>query len=232
MKIVEIIVLMGTQCVSPIQHTPSMTEVSKVQCAVVIEKDSVTNTVEVSPPAAVNHPTVSEAMARLSKQSLPAVAAVPAAQPFRIVPAAVAPREAEAQVLPPKPLEPASVPDAVPEIARPAPVGQPQADPPADTDIASLQPQPEAAAGQDAAVAEPEAKPKAESKTPKPGKTTSARKPRTTKSATAAKLPDRCSGNAVAKWYTSKNGHKKYRCVKGSGTSAKPKVAKAKKGLY
>lgn len=229
MKIVEIIVLMGTQCISPIQHTPSMTEVSKVQCAVVIEKDSVSNTVEVSPPAAVNHPTVSEAMARLSKQAMPATTAAPASQPFRIVPAAVARRAAEAQFLPSKPLEPDRIPDAGMEIAPPSPIGLPAAMPPAGAEVASLQAGPQEI---EAAAAEPDAEPKVAITTPKPKKTATARKARNTTSKTATKLPGRCTGTARAQWYTNKDGQKRYRCVKGSAAAAKPQVAKAKKGFY
>jgi hypothetical protein len=227
MKIVEIIVLMGTQCVSPIQHSQMMTEVSKVPCAVVIEKDSVTNLVEVSPPAAVNHPTVSEAMTRLAGQTAgTAVAAAATSQPFRIEPAAAARRGAIAPLMPPRPLDgvkPLQEPLALPPEFE-AQADEPPAEPTPET--ASLATEPSA----DAAPEEPKAETEAEAEPPKPAakaKTTQKKKAASTRT---AKLPDRCKGRSVAKWYTNKEGRRKYRCV-APGKSAKS-ASKATNPLY
>ncbi len=219
MKIVEIIVLMGTQCVSPIQHAPMMTEVSKVPCAVVIEKDTVTSQMEVSPPAAVNHPTVSKAMVRLSAQTGNAVAAAPAApQPFRIEPAAAARRAAIASPIMP-PLPPGAGKPLQEPLSPPAAMA-PEAEtiPPPEQQVASLveEPQDAAAAPEPPeTAAAPPAKPEAKAK---PAKRKKAGPSRT------AGLSDRCKGTATAKWYKNKQGHMKYRCVSGS-RSAKPKKA-------
>jgi hypothetical protein len=77
MKIIDLVFLIGSQCVSPVQHAPGITEVAKVQCAVVIERDTETNTVRVSPEGAVAIPKVAEAIRAASA----AAGAVPAAGP-------------------------------------------------------------------------------------------------------------------------------------------------------
>ena len=70
MKTIELVFLIGSQCVSPVQDAPGFTEVAKVQCAVVIEKDTETNVVTVTPPGAATIPRVVEAM-RIQQLAVP-----------------------------------------------------------------------------------------------------------------------------------------------------------------
>lgn len=62
MRLVEVVVLVGSQCVSPVQQTPHATVASKVPCAVVIHRDTEKNTVAVIPASEKNHPKVREAL--------------------------------------------------------------------------------------------------------------------------------------------------------------------------
>ena len=70
MKTIELIFLIGSQCVSPVEAAPGFTEVAKVQCAVVIEKDTETNLVIVTPESAASIPRVAEAM-RMPQRAVP-----------------------------------------------------------------------------------------------------------------------------------------------------------------
>ncbi len=58
MKLIEVVVLMGAHCISPVQNTEAITEAAKVQCAVVVEKDAEEKTVRVIPAGASTHPQV------------------------------------------------------------------------------------------------------------------------------------------------------------------------------
>ena len=40
MRLIEVVMLVGAHCVSPVEHSQMMTDAAKVQCAVVIEKDT------------------------------------------------------------------------------------------------------------------------------------------------------------------------------------------------
>ncbi|WP_373502281.1 hypothetical protein [Aestuariivirga sp.] len=70
MKSIELIFLIGSQCVSPVEAAPGFTEVAKVQCAVVIERDTETNLVIVTPESAASIPRVAEAM-RMPQRAIP-----------------------------------------------------------------------------------------------------------------------------------------------------------------
>jgi len=58
MKVIEVVVLMGAHCISPVETTTATTEAVKVQCAVVIEKDVNAGTVRIVPAAASTRPEV------------------------------------------------------------------------------------------------------------------------------------------------------------------------------
>ncbi len=76
MKLIEIVVLMGAHCVSPVQHTNSATEAAKVQCAVVIEKDTQAGTLRIVPAGASREPEVVAVLNRLDTPALgPTIAA-------------------------------------------------------------------------------------------------------------------------------------------------------------
>ena len=77
MRLVEVVMLMGAHCVSPVEHSQMMTDAAKVQCAVVIEKDTDKGTLTVTPPEAAGDPQVAAAVARFDA----------AASSTRIVPA-------------------------------------------------------------------------------------------------------------------------------------------------
>lgn len=82
MKVIELVFLIGAQCVSPVQNAPGLTEVAKVQCAVVIERDSETNIVRVTPESAAALPRVAEAVKRVSMPPVAAAAPPPPQQPL------------------------------------------------------------------------------------------------------------------------------------------------------
>ena len=52
MNLVEVVILVGAQCLSPMQSGPGVTEVGKVPCAVLIRQDPATADVEIVPAAA------------------------------------------------------------------------------------------------------------------------------------------------------------------------------------
>ncbi len=58
MTLIEVVILAGAHCMSPIQEAESTTEVGKVPCAVVIRMDQTTGNVEFNPPAAATDPRV------------------------------------------------------------------------------------------------------------------------------------------------------------------------------
>ena len=64
MRLVEVVMLMGAHCVSPVEHTQMMTDAAKGQCAVVIEKDTDTGTMIVTPGGAASDPQVIAAIER------------------------------------------------------------------------------------------------------------------------------------------------------------------------
>lgn len=80
MRLIEVVVLMGAHCVSPVAHTQSMTEAGKVQCAVVVQKDTENGAVIVTPEEARQEPRVAEVVARFNAMAADSAGA-------RIVPA-------------------------------------------------------------------------------------------------------------------------------------------------
>lgn len=58
MKLIEVVVLLGAHCISPVQNTGAATEALKVQCAVVIERDTSAGTVRIVPAGASTRPEV------------------------------------------------------------------------------------------------------------------------------------------------------------------------------
>ena len=58
MTLIEVVILAGAQCLSPISAAESTTEISKVPCAVLIRLDQETGNVEFTPPAAATDPQV------------------------------------------------------------------------------------------------------------------------------------------------------------------------------
>jgi hypothetical protein len=146
MRLIEVVILAGSQCVSPIQGSEGLTEVVKVPCAVLVRHDAATDEVEILPPGAATDPQV---IAVLVKPSAPAAAAAPAET---------------------------IVPVSAPETITPEKV-------------------------------EKKSQARAPAAEPAP------RKKRAERRSAERKPPDRC-GSYRAVWYTAKNGHKRYRCVK------------------
>src|SRR4051812_15433897 len=58
MNLVEVVILVGSQCLSPMQSGPGLTEVNKVSCAVLIRQDPQTAQVEIVPQEAATNPDV------------------------------------------------------------------------------------------------------------------------------------------------------------------------------
>lgn len=58
MKLVQIVILLGQQCVSPVEQTPGVTDVARVPCAIVIERQTDTGSVQVKPPSQAGNPVV------------------------------------------------------------------------------------------------------------------------------------------------------------------------------
>lgn len=199
MKLVEVIILAGTHCISPLQHADGLTDASKVSCAVIIEKDTVANTVAVMPPWQVNAPEVRLALTSRGN-ALPAAAQ--AQKPaLHIEPAAARPEPIAA----PPPVPPADVPDPVPDAEADS-ANQPLADVPEKN-----QEQPEAADASSAEIS-PEAEP------PQPPTKLSDATPPNPAPAVRAARPSRapsgqCLGEAKPAWYTNKDGRRKFRCV-------------------
>ena len=56
MNLVEVVILLGAQCLSPMEQGPGLTVVGKVPCAVLIRHDPPTAAVEIVPPSAATDP--------------------------------------------------------------------------------------------------------------------------------------------------------------------------------
>ena len=111
MKLVEVVVLMGAHCISPLQTTDAVTEAAKVQCAVVIEKDTTAGTIRIVPAGASTHPEVAAVIDRLDTTAPPDTT-----------------------------IQPASAPPAAPASAR-APLASPAVPPAATAEVAAAEPQ-------------------------------------------------------------------------------------------
>lgn len=182
MKLVEVVMLVGAHCVSPVEHSHMMTDAAKVQCAVVIEKDTDKGTLSVTPPGAAADPQVAAALTRFD-------AAPVTTAGTRIVPARAPAGSAATEIKPPPANAAAEAVAAAPPPATDATPGQ---------TVATLAPPPSPTAGR---AAEP-------------------KKPAVKARATAAPKQPQCKGSAVAKWYDTGDGHRKYRCVNPTGAPA------------
>lgn len=58
MKLIEVVILVGSQCLSPVEVSIGLTEAAKVQCAVLIRQDPETEAVEILPREAATDPEV------------------------------------------------------------------------------------------------------------------------------------------------------------------------------
>ena len=56
MTLVEVVILVGAQCLSPLESGPGLTVAGKVPCAVLIQHDPLTAAVEIVPPSAATDP--------------------------------------------------------------------------------------------------------------------------------------------------------------------------------
>ena len=199
MRLVEVVMLMGAHCVSPVEHSHMMTEATKVQCAVVIEKNTDSGTVTVTPQDAARDPQVTAAMARFSAAPVDAVNA----DVTRIVPAWAPAGSPPTEVKPPL-----AMPIAPPPEATSATTGQ-------DATSGPVVPEPEKKV---ATLTAPPQKPATARKAAAPRKQVKAGRPQ---KAATARPAGQCKGTTTAKWYTAADGKKSFRCVKqGSSTPA------------
>ena len=183
MKLIEVVVLTGAHCISPVQHTGVATEVAKVECAVVIEKDTQAGTVRIVPAGASDRPEVVAVLERLDDGT-------------RIEPAFAPPNASAAAAAPPpraKVVSPAPQVTPALEMTEATPPAEPEqaVEPAAD--------EPEKAETKKAATK------KAEPRKPE------RKKAEATKEKPADK--SKCIGEAKPKWYTTAEGRRKYRCV-------------------
>jgi hypothetical protein len=77
MTLIEIVILAGAQCLSPVQEARGTTEVGKVPCAVLIRMDQKTGDVEFTPPAAATDPKVIAMLLRSATVETASAAADP-----------------------------------------------------------------------------------------------------------------------------------------------------------
>jgi hypothetical protein len=140
MKLIEIVVLLGAQCISPVQHSAATTEVQKVQCAVVIERDTAAGTVRIVPAGASTRPEVVAVLDRLDGNETQRIAPAAAPPPDPTAPAQTAaaePAPAPAIAPPPEQVtaapEPAKAEAPAAEAAKPDPVEKPATRKSADT---------------------------------------------------------------------------------------------------
>jgi hypothetical protein len=191
MKLIEIVVLAGAHCISPVQQTEAVTHVGKVQCAVIVEKDTEAGTLRIVPAGATNRQEVAAVLQRLERDEpgsfTPGTTIQPAYAPAIAPPPAIAAQQPpaatpEEAALPEKPA--AETPDATPatETRKPAPA--------------------KAEDSKKAEATKPAAKKAAESKAA--GKDDGKKE---------AEAKHKCLGEAKPKWYTNEEGRRKYRCV-------------------
>ncbi len=161
MNLVEVVILVGSQCLSPIESGPGLTEVGKVPCAVVVRADPQTSDVEIVPASAATDPAV---IAMLVKPRNVIVAG----NTIRQQPAAANDITGSiTRALPPRIVATSDAPEPEPSVTTPLVKPKPQSD--------------------RAAI------------------------PR--KRVVVSQRGDAC-GSYKAVWYTSKAGHKRYRCVR------------------
>lgn len=89
MKLVQIVILAGSHCVSPAEHMQGLSEISKVPCAVIVKRDTETNAVTTEPPGLAALPevvAVLEPAIPAAAKPKPVVAHQPPPPVVRIVP--------------------------------------------------------------------------------------------------------------------------------------------------
>lgn len=69
MKLVEVVILVGSQCISPLQAGDRLTDAGKVSCAVLIRQDPQTADIEIVPRAAATDPDVVALLARPRREA-------------------------------------------------------------------------------------------------------------------------------------------------------------------
>lgn len=121
MKLIEVVVLLGAHCVSPVQQADAVTEVGKVQCAVMVEQDTGTGRVTVTPREATARPEVAEVLNRIAAGSAAGAA------PDTMIEPAWAPPASQQNAPPAKPLS-GFKPEAA--ASAPAPSAGQEAEPP------------------------------------------------------------------------------------------------------
>jgi hypothetical protein len=208
MKLVEVVILTGLQCVSPTQNTSLSTEVSKVWCAVIVESDAQAKTIAVTPRSQVDHPMVKSVLTRIALAWTPPDKRVLLQSGLKVIDPTPTAAAATAQAAPAaQTLKSATMiaktPAALPEAETPVPTAATEDAADAVGDGASPEdtaaaideaPAPETQTAALATEAEPPAK--------KPAKRT------------GKKRSDVCRSGTKAVWYTNSEGRKKYRCRK------------------
>jgi hypothetical protein len=131
MKLIEIVVLLGAQCISPVQHSAATTEVQKVQCAVVIERDTAAGIVRIVPAGASTRPEVVAVLDRIDSDGTQRIAPAGAPPPDPTAPAQTAAAEPAPAIAPPPepvtaaPEKPVKEEAPAAEAAKPEPVEKP-----------------------------------------------------------------------------------------------------------
>lgn len=215
MRLVEVVMLMGAHCVSPVEHSQMMTDAAKVQCAVVIEKDTDKGTMTVTPAQAAGDPQVMAAVERFKQSPADGLTSggtkiVPAWAPAGSPPVEIKAPTAKVTVAP-EPIAPP--PEAVGSTAADATDTSATDQPPQADAKTVAQPKAEPPPKQVASLATPPQKRSA-------AKAAAPRKPARATPAAAPKSAASCKGAAVAKWYKTADGKRKYRCVKPVSDSA------------
>ena len=199
MKLVEVVILVGTHCVSPVQNTTLATEANKVSCAVVVERDTVAGTLQVTPRTG-GGPLVQAAVGRLMATAI----SLPAAPDTRAVAGLTPARPPQA----PMTTEPMAAPPSQGGFAAAARKHEPTAPRvPAMAMQAALPKLLSSAVTAVEASVEP---------APPPGKfveTPEGDGPSKPKAA-ATQHADQCRGSTKPVWYTNKEGRRKYRCLR------------------
>ena len=111
MNLIEVVILAGVHCVSPVETAEGTTVVGKVPCAVLIHMNEQTGDVAFTPPAAATDPQVIASLVR-TEETQSATLEIAAGGP---------PPEGDTQDTPlpvPKPREKAEAPDAAKEKPR------------------------------------------------------------------------------------------------------------------
>jgi hypothetical protein len=208
MKLVEVVILTGLQCVSPTQNTSLSTEVSKVWCAVIVESDAEAKTIAVTPRSQVDHPMVKSVLTRIALAWTPPDKRVLLQSGLKVIdpapkPVATSPQAAPAAQNMKSATLIAKTPAPLPATETPVPTASTDEAPDTVGDGASPEdtvaaigetPAPETQTAALATEAEPPAK--------KPAKKS------------GKKRSDVCRSGTKAVWYTNSEGRKKYRCRK------------------